>query len=155
MSEDNYHQELVELEGFNPSLYDAGVKSVSAAATNSSRLDLSTTRNRFSPYPTTNTSAASSRHASTSLGASTASPGRSSTVPFTSHGSQASSSRSLPPSRARVYPVARLSWFPTPETLSAARKGNLGHWTGKMERMWLKRVEEILMKSGKPKTASG
>lgn len=56
---------------------------------------------------------------------------------------------------AKRYPVKRLSWFPTPETMSAARKGNLGHWTGKMEMMWGKRIHEITSLGGVPKNASG
>ena len=49
----------------------------------------------------------------------------------------------------------RPSWFPMPETLNAARKGNLGHWTGKMEVVWVKRTEEIINSGGIPKSATG
>lgn len=84
---------------------------------------------RFSPYP------------SASAGPSTRTPGTGSAV--------------LPGREVKRYPVARLSWFPTPETLSAARKGNLGHWTGRMEMMWEKRIKEINNGVGVPKNASG
>ena len=56
--------------------------------------------------------------------------------------------------RFKKYPIMRLSWFPTTETLSSPRKGNLGRWTGRMEKMWLDRVAEITVHSGKPKSAS-
>lgn len=39
--------------------------------------------------------------------------------------------------------LARLSWLPTPDSLNANRKGNLGYWTGAMEDMWCRRVDEI------------
>lgn len=52
------------------------------------------------------------------------------------------------------HPLKRVSWFPTPETLLAARKGNMGHWTGKMEFAYQKRLQEIVNGDGAPKTAS-
>lgn len=54
----------------------------------------------------------------------------------------------------RVYPIARVSWFPTPESLNAMRKGNLGHWTGKMEKMWIDCIKEITVDLAGPKSAS-
>lgn len=39
--------------------------------------------------------------------------------------------------------MSRLSWFPTPESFNARRKGNLGHWTGKMEDSWNHHISEI------------
>lgn len=52
------------------------------------------------------------------------------------------------------HPVKRVSWFPTPETLSAPRKGNMGHWTGKMELAYQKRLNELVKGDGAPKTAT-
>lgn len=54
----------------------------------------------------------------------------------------------------KSHPVKRVSWFPTPDTLSAPRKGNMGHWTGKMEFAYRKRIEELVHGNGIPKTAS-
>lgn len=52
------------------------------------------------------------------------------------------------------HPLKRVSWFPTPDTLAAARKGNLGHWTGKMEFAYLKRIDELSNRNTVPKKAS-
>lgn len=56
--------------------------------------------------------------------------------------------------KVKKHPLKRVSWFPTPDTMSAARKGNLGRWTGKMEHMYQKIVREINDASGSPRTAS-
>lgn len=38
--------------------------------------------------------------------------------------------------------------------MMSPRKGNLRHWTGKMEQMWLDRVNEITVDLAEPRKAS-
>lgn len=50
----------------------------------------------------------------------------------------------------RGFNIIRVSWFPTPEAMNAARKGNMGHWTGRMEDLWRERMQNIERNETKP-----
>lgn len=51
-------------------------------------------------------------------------------------------------------PCARYSWFPTPDEMNAARKGYLGHWTQRVERMYDERLSALAKDICVPKSAS-
>lgn len=51
-------------------------------------------------------------------------------------------------------PYARLSWFPTPDEMNTPRKGYLGNWTDRVERMYAERLRALAEAGCMPKSAS-